>query len=447
MCTTTMASKFRNVKTIRILVFFVLVFDRYVWTTLVKRTNANVVPGCQVLKDENYEALRGHRIAVLTNPSAVFPESLRHLVDVLHEETNLDIVGILAPEHGFRGDKQAESGDADHYVDSITGLSVFSVYRKSPEAISRILEEVSATLVLVDMQDIGIRLYTFVWTMYDVLNATNLPTIVLDRPNPLGGALVEGPLLNTTCCTSRYGRSSVAHRHGMTIGELALMFDAEISNQKRHRPRRVSVVGMKGWKRSFSWRETGLPFINPSPNIPTPSAALHYSATVFLEATTISEGRGTTAPFSSFGAPWLSNVSVDFVSALNANRATCSRELGNCFRSQYYIPTFQKYNSTVVAGAQWIDRRDSASTMPTFATAAQILLLTMRFSGSNFSWDGSWFGQPGSILIDRYAGTPKFRTRLNEWSKNSSKSGVDAVNFFEPDVVSFQNRRKPYLLY
>jgi uncharacterized protein YbbC (DUF1343 family) len=194
------------------------------------------------------------------------------------------------------------------YIDSVTGLPVYSAYSLSAENITRVIVAYNITAIVVDMQDVGVRLYTFIWTMLKVMQAaagssSGIRFIICDRPNPLGGLLVDGPLLNVSCCSSGYGLAPITHIHGMTIGELALFFNAEglISPSLS----RLEVLPVVGWVRSMSWGETGLQWVPPSPNIPTPASAVAYAGSVFLEATTISEGRGTTTPFQMFGAPFL----------------------------------------------------------------------------------------------------------------------------------------------
>ena len=216
-----------------------------------------VLLGNEILRNNSFNTLANENVAILTNPSGFFPDSLQHIVDYLHFETSTNITAILAPEHGFRGDHQAESGDPDCYVDNATGLTVHSVYRKNQSEIQQVLRDSNTTLLLVDIQDVGTRLYTFVWTMFDVLAAIastanaeepeaaadgtspqlsvsstepSVKVVVLDRPNPVGGDLVEGPVLNVSCCASRYGKAPVTHRHGLTVGELALFFDGESFN-------------------------------------------------------------------------------------------------------------------------------------------------------------------------------------------------------------------------
>ncbi len=180
-----------------------------------------------------------------------------------------------------------------------------------------ILNEMQIEAVVVDMQDVGVRLYTFIWTMYNLMQAVadanlKIKFLVCDRPNPISGNFITGPLLNLTCCASGYGRSPITHVHGMTIGELALYFNSPVDGVTAagqgfiYPPiRDLQVLTMDGWRREMMWRDTGLPWVVPSPNIPTPGSAEAYVSTVFLEATSAAEGRGTTTPFQLFGAPFV----------------------------------------------------------------------------------------------------------------------------------------------
>jgi uncharacterized protein YbbC (DUF1343 family) len=223
--------------------------------------------------------ITGHRIAILTNPTGVFVDSMEHIVDVMAAEQFLDVVAVFGPEHGFRGEKQAETGDEIMYIDEATQLPVFSAYNMDPPEITQVLIDMNITMVLVDMQDVGVRLYTFIWTMYDVMTAAASPTlnsavsfVITDRPNPLGGLLVDGPLLNMSCCASGYGLYPITHIHGLTIAELALLF-----NKAVHLPAaNIITIPMRNWRRHMTWTETGLPWIPPSPNVPTPHTAVAY---------------------------------------------------------------------------------------------------------------------------------------------------------------------------
>mmetsp|Transcript_10895 Transcript_10895/g.20716 ORF Transcript_10895/g.20716 Transcript_10895/m.20716 type:complete len:415 (-) Transcript_10895:21-1265(-) len=410
------------------------------WTLFILATDVIAVPvvlGNMVLRNGGYQQLQGERIAVLSNPTGVFSDSFEHIVDAMHFNTSLQVQLILGPEHGFRGEKQAETGDPDKYIDSVTGLPVYSAYKISPANMSAIFWRDNITAVVVDLQDVGVRLYTFIWTMFQVMTAgaiTQTPPkfVILDRPNPLGGELVDGPLLNLSCCTSGYGRAPITHVHGMTIGELALFFNS-FMNPKLPSSK-LEVIKMTGWQRSMTFPETGLPWIPPSPNIPTFNVATAYLASVFLEATSLAEGRGTTTPFLLFGAPFLDAQ----VAARDLNIEFGCSNLA-CFRPAYFEPTFFKYNKTVVQGVQWVETRSSVN----FLAATKILVRLKALSpAANFSWDGSWFGHPGKQLIDHYAGTPVFREMID--------MGMDAESIyrhFSNEISQFDQTRKRFLLY
>ncbi|CAE7704570.1 ybbC [Symbiodinium microadriaticum] len=400
-------------------------------------------------------------------------------------EETLDVVAVFGPEHGFRGDKQAETGDEIVYIDKATRLPVFSAYNMDETQITKVMVDLNITAVVVDMQDVGVRLYTFIWTLYDTMKAAadkslneQVSFIILDRPNPLGGELVDGPLLNMTCCSSGYGRFPITHIHGLTIAELASLFNSAIGLPSTN----IIVVPMLRWLREMRWGDTGLLWVPPSPNVPTPNTAIAYGATVFLEATTVAEGRGTTTPFELFGAPFLnaerlaSRLNRDFycsspLAGLQGQhmqpQSTRSRFEGgesrnrNVFRAAYFQPTFSKYNGTTVPGAQWFDSssrcaQDTVSlpttsiphskfgAMSTFAEGTAILIATKDLSlpADSFQWDGSWFGHPGTQLIDQYAGTPLYRELID-----SGESWQRVVEVFAHDVWEFQVVRKSVLLY
>lgn len=265
--------------------------------------------GNQILRDSNYKVLQNHRVAVLTNPTGVFADTMVHIVDEMNINPDVNIICVFGPEHGFRGDKQAETGDELIYIDNSTKLPVYSAYNMNISQISQVLINMNITAIVVDMQDVGVRLYTFIWTMYNVMlaakntidNGHEVVFITCDRPNPLGGLIVDGPMLNMSCCSSGYGEFPITHVHGMTIGELTMLFNTEVGLP----PQNIQVIKMLHWNRAMTWKDTSLDWIPPSPNLPSPLSSTAYGATVFLEATTVSEGRGTTTPFEMFGAPFL----------------------------------------------------------------------------------------------------------------------------------------------
>lgn len=261
--------------------------------------------------------------------------------------------------------------------------------------------------------------------------------VVADRPNPLGGDLVEGPLLDVACCASGYGYLPIPHLHGMTMGELARLFDSYLP----HRLSDLRVVATTGWHRGMQWDATGLVWIPPSPNLPTFLSALAYGATVFIEATTVAEGRGTTTPFTLFGAPFINASALAAAVGIgggSGGASSGSRRGEALFRQAYFEPTFSKYNGTDCAGVQWL--RDVS---PRFQWAVRILraLRAAAAPPSAFAWDGSWFGHPGSELIDEYAGTPRLREMLD-----AGAGEAEILAAFAPEARAFRAARQPFLL-
>lgn len=414
-----------------------------------------VTLGNMVLRNDGFSKLKGHRVAVLTNPTGVFVDTMTHIVDVMNDDDAVNVVAVFGPEHGFRGDKQAETGDPRFYIDDATNLPVFSAYNMTSLELSEVITRLNITTIVVDMQDVGVRLYTFIWTMYDfmagvklALNQNNHATkmVVLDRPNPLNGLDVGGPLLHENQ-RSGYGKYPITHIHGMTIGELSVLFNEAIllprncsSSSAASSSCLLEVVQMIGWQRAMTWKNTGLPWIPPSPNLPTVASAVVYGATVFLEATTVSEGRGTTTPFEQFGAPFLGAQAL--AARLASDFPLPSGD--SAFRAAYYIPTFSKFNGTTVPGVQWISDRTSSS-YDAFLSGTKILCAVRDLSTppEEFQWDGVWFGHPGTELIDQYAGTSLYRSLLNL----GKLSAEEIVDRFSDDVRSFTATRTPYLLY
>lgn len=419
---------------------------------------SRVLLGNEIFRSHRFSDVHGLRVALLVNPTSVFQDSLVHLVDEMNAPSNralFDLALVLSPEHGFRGELQAESGDPAFFIDPITNLPVVSAYNTSAADLAATLRLYGISAVVVDLQDVGVRLYTFIWTMFDVLQAAAEAGvekfIVLDRPNPLGG-LVSGPTLNTTCCSSGYGKAAIPHTHGLTIGELSLLFNSQIPVPLPSSS--LVVVRCKGWSRSAPFYTTFLSWFPPSPNIPTLSSALSYASSVFLEATTVSEGRGTTLPFTYIGAPFVPNTGSSAL-LLNA-RLGCAgsfetvKGAGNgaplltsqqaCVRSVWYEPTFAKYNGTVVPGFEW--RRGFVERTNYFRDA---LVLLTHFRDEDveggFEFDGSWFGH-GENLIDLYMGDERPRQLL--------KQGISAdviFDLFEKDVKDFEAYRKQFMIY
>jgi uncharacterized protein YbbC (DUF1343 family) len=267
---------------------------------------AEVVPGLEVLLTDSIHLVANRRVGFLTNQTAITRDG-RSGIDLLHESPQVQLVSLFGPEHGLRGG--IEGGvRIDDARDEVTGLPVHSLYGQRQRPTPEMLRDVD--ILLFDMQDIGARPYTFVWTMamaMEVAAAQGIPFVVLDRPNPITGA-VEGPLMQQEMRNVGQpitGYYSVPLRHGLTVGEIARYINEEFDIGAD-----LTVIPAKGWRADRWFDETGLPWLDPSPNIRSLDAALNYSGLVLLEATNLTVGRGTDAPFSYVGAPWLNTTAL-----------------------------------------------------------------------------------------------------------------------------------------
>ena len=286
------------------------------------------------------------RIGLLAHPARSIDGRAQHAVDRLRALDSVRLVRLFAPEHGLWGHEQDMEGVSDA-TDLRTGLPVVSLYGGfDPDLPGPPAESISPiwTCVVCDLQDVGSRYYTFVYTLSYVMEAArkaNLPVLVLDRPNPLGGLAIEGPVLQSEWA-SFVGRYALPVRHGMTVGELARLFNEEFGIGCDLR-----VVEMEGWRREMLFEETGLPWVPPSPNMPTPMTARVYPGGCLVEGTNLSEGRGTTTPFELVGAPWIDGHSL----AAALNRLSLP---GVLFRASSFRPMFQKHAGVGCGGVQII---------------------------------------------------------------------------------------------
>ncbi|MFI6290205.1 exo-beta-N-acetylmuramidase NamZ domain-containing protein [Nonomuraea sp. NPDC050790] len=308
----------------------------------------------------------GERIGLITNPTGVLPDLTPTLEALL--AAGVPVTALFGPEHGMRGTAQAGFSEQDA-LDPRSGLPVYDTHQISGAELDAVVAASGVDTLVFDIADVGTRFYTYIWTMYDLLaSAVRLGVrfAVLDRPNPLGGTVVEGPLLDPAFA-SFVGRFPLPIRHGRTAGELALMFDPG-----------VRVVEMDGWTREMSYAETGLPWVMPSVNMPTVDTALVYPGTGLFEGTNFSEGRGTTRPFELVGAPYADERYARELNALGLP--------GVRFREVYFTPTFQKHAGTTVCGVQ-LHVHDRRAFRPVLTGLSMLHLARVLYPG-DFAWWG-----------------------------------------------------------
>lgn len=321
-------------------------------TAIKEKKKQKVSPGIEVLLKEEKNVLSGKKVGLITNPTGI-DSKLTSIVDLLHDDPDINLTALFGPEHGVRGDAQA-GASVEYYIDEKTGLPVYSLYGKTKKPTPEMLKDVE--VLVFDIQDVGTRYYTYIYTMAYAMEAAkenDIPFIVLDRPNPQGGETVDGPVLEPEF-SSFVGLYPIPLKHGMTVGELATLFNKEFKIGAD-----LKVIKMKGWKRDMDYDDTGLPFVLPSPNMPTVSTTFAYPATGLIEGTNVSEGRGTTKPFELIGAPYIN--SDELAGKLNALRLP-----GVKFRAASFTPTFSKHAGKLSHGVEiYITDRKEFKAVPT----------------------------------------------------------------------------------
>jgi uncharacterized protein YbbC (DUF1343 family) len=337
--------------------------------------------GLDVLLGERIDLLRGRRVGVLCHPASV-DRRLIHVVDAL-VSAGVRPARLFGPEHGIRGEAQDMIGVAGHR-DARTGIPVTSLYGQGVDSLAPAPEDLEdVDVLLVDLQDVGSRYYTFIWTMALCMQSAaraGIAVVVLDRPNPIGGAAVEGGYVEPWA-ESFVGLGSIPVRHGLTIGEVARLLRAGLPWGGERFQRAIDValdiVPMQGWQREAHFDATGLPWILPSPNMPTVETALVYPGLCLLEGTNVSEGRGTTKPFEIFGAPFVDGYQL-------AERLATHALPGVAFRPLSFRPTFHKFANQVCGGVQ-LHVTDRISFRP-YLTGVAILCALRDVARASFAW-------------------------------------------------------------
>jgi uncharacterized protein YbbC (DUF1343 family) len=379
-----------------------------------------VRPGVEQLLDSVPAVLRGKRVGLITNHTGVDVRGTS-IIDRIAALPELRLVALFAPEHGIRG-TAADGVKISSSKDRKTGLPIFSLYGETRRPTPRMLNGIDA--LLFDMQDVGARPYTYISTMSLAMRAARakgIPFVVLDRPNPIGGGLVEGGVLDPAFA-SFTGIHPIALRHGMTIGELARLFNDRFGIDAS-----LVVVPIRGWTRDMWFDETGLPWINPSPNIRRLETAIHYPGTVFIEATNLSEGRGTDHPLEQAGAPWLRAGEV--ADSMNAMQLPGVR-----FEVVRFTPasTAAKYPRRPLNGVRFI-LTDRERYRP--VRTALLFIDLVRRLHPEFRWTERGAG------MDRLAGSDAMRRAIEAGRLTS------ALAEWERDAERFEAERRPFLLY
>jgi uncharacterized protein YbbC (DUF1343 family) len=372
--------------------------------------------------------LRGARVGIVCNHASI-DHAFHHVVDRLAEADEVRLAAIFGPQHGYRADVQDNMVETPHGENATRRVPVYSLYSETREPTAEMLHGVD--VLVIDLQDVGARIYTFIYTMANCLRAAarhGVPVVVCDRPNPIGGVEVEGAVLSPGF-ESFVGQFPIPMRHGMTIGELAAFFNASGGIGAS-----LEIVPMERWHRHFYWDDTALPWVLPSPNMPAPDTAVVYPGTVLFEGTLLSEGRGTTRPFELVGAPWID--AERFAGAMNGLDLP-----GVHFRPAVFEPTFQKHARQPCGGCQiHVLRRDDFRPV---ATGVALLQMFRRFDVPRFAWRQPPYEYERERLpIDILAGSDLLRRQIE-----SDAPLAEIVASWREDEAAFERIRKPFLLY
>lgn len=372
--------------------------------------------------------IAGKRVGLLTNQASV-DRYLVHDRFLLKEKFGAALTALFSPQHGFYSEKQDNMIESDHTVDGPTGLPVYSLYGELRKPSREMFANID--ILVIDLQDVGTRVYTFLYTMAYCLEAARQygrRVVVLDRPNPVDGVRVEGNVLASEC-KSFVGLYPLPMRHGMTFGELALFINEEYAIGAE-----LDVVAMKGWKRGMRFRDTGLPWVFPSPNMPTPETALVYPGQVIWEGTNISEGRGTTLPFELFGSPFVDHDEV--LAALG------NTDLPGCLlRPLLFQPTSGKWANQVCRGFQ-LHVSDAESFLP-YRTSLALLQAMMNLYPDHFQYKQPPYEYEYSRLpMDCILGSEQVRRQLEDGTPV-----MEIEHKWQGQLEEFKRIRQKYLLY
>lgn len=380
--------------------------------------------GIDVLLDQEIGKLKGKHVGLITNPTGVDQE-LNSIVDTLFNHKDVELIALYGPEHGVRGDAQAGE-EVDYYIDEKTGLPVYSLYGETKKPTPEMLEGVD--VLVFDIQDVGARFYTYIYTMAYALEAAaenNIEMIVLDRPNPIAGDDVQGPVLDPDYA-SFVGMYPIPQRHGMTVGELAQLFNEEFNIGAN-----LDVIEMVGWERSLYYDDTPFHWVMPSPNMPTLDTALVYPGTALIEGTNVSEGRGTTKPFELIGAPFIDGDVL-------ANELNQLRLPGVKFRAAYFTPQFSKHAGKLSGGIEvYVTDRENYQAIK---TGLAIVKKIHDLYPDDFAFRAE--DRNGVSFFDNLVG--------NGWIREAIEAGVSLDEIeaqWQHELQTFRDLRRNFLIY
>jgi uncharacterized protein YbbC (DUF1343 family) len=397
--------------------------------TIEPRASAAIVhSGLDVLVRDGHPMLRGKKVGLVVHQASV-DRNLRYAQDLLAQRDDFQVAALFGPQHGIWGTTQDNMIEWEGFHDSRHRVPVHSLYGEHRKPTPAMLEGVEA--VVIDLQDVGARLFTFIWTATLVMEACvekGIPVLVLDRPNPINGVDVEGPL-HDEAFASFVGRFSIPVRHGMTLGEMLGMF-----NRTRAMGCDLHVVPCEGWRRAMWWEETGLPWAMPSPNMPTVDTAVVYPGGCLIEGTMLSEGRGTTRPFEIIGAPYVDAYAL--AEALNEEGLAGVR-----FRPLFFEPTFQKH-ARQTCGGVFLHVTDRAAFRSVEAFVA-LLHHVRRLYPANFAWKQPPYEyETVKMPVDILAGGESLRTAVEQGTAPRSLAAS-----WQSGLEAFRAARQAHLLY
>jgi uncharacterized protein YbbC (DUF1343 family) len=384
--------------------------------------------GLEVLFQSNLSLLDGARVGLIANPASI-NSRFEHAADLFHQHPRINLTALFGPQHGFRGETQDNMIEWQSFRDDRTAVPAYSLYGETRKPTKEMLEDVD--VLVFDIQDVGTRVYTFIYTMALAMEAARecgKRFVVLDRPNPINGIQIEGGILEPEF-RSFVGMFPIPMRHGMTVGELALMFNREFGIGCE-----LEIVKMEGWRRAMWYEETGLGWVMPSPNIPTVDTAVVYAGSVMIEGTNISEGRGTTRPFEIIGAPFIGPHAL--IAELNKAQLA-----GVVFRSLHFQPAFQKFAGELCGGIQ-IHVVDRNSFKPVI-TGIAIISTIRRLYPDLFAWKTPPYEYVHDKLpFDVINGSSRLREQIE-----AGESVAKIEDCWRAELNDFAERRCSYLLY